>query len=200
MQLLSKEWRELSIKEKQRFQELAKQEKIKYQNYKKSKQAKKAKKQKLDLPKSPLAPFTLFQIEQRKQHPEQFQNMGIVDVTKILSQKWKELPETTKGEYRNLFTSEKQKYDKQVHTLKVKALKKEKTSAKKKPVHQPFVGYIKARYGELHQAHPKLKHSDVIRLLSVEWKSLTKEEKDSFKPVAFAQDEHQVQLIPETHG
>lgn len=189
MQILTKEWRELPPQERKKFEDLARQEKVKYENYKKSKLAKKTKKEMKSLPKSPVAPFTLFQMEERKHNPEVFKDMGIVDVTKVLSKKWKDLPAADKEKYQTLFSSEKKQYQKAVQTIKMQALKKEKARVQKKPVHQPFVGFIKARYGELHQAHPKLKHCDVIRLLSEEWKTMTKEEKDAFKPGAASQQE-----------
>lgn len=184
MQILTKEWRELPPNERKKFEDLARQEKVKYENYKKSKLAKKTKKALKSLPKSPVAPFTMFQMEERKQNPDVFKDMGIVDVTKVLSKKWKDLSAADKEKYQTLFCSERQQYQKAVQTIKMQALKKEKARAEKRPVHQPFVGFIKARYSELHQAHPKLKHADIIRLLSEEWKTLSPEEKAVFRPSA----------------
>lgn len=62
-------------------------------------------------PKRPRNAFLMYCKSQRDQAREENQNKGFQDVTRILSQKWKDLPNEEKQKYYDMYNKEKQRYE-----------------------------------------------------------------------------------------
>ncbi|KAF0550466.1 HMG-box [Gigaspora margarita] len=67
-------------------------------------------------PKRPRNAFLMYCQMQREQAKEENQNKGFQDVTRILSQRWKELPQEEKGQYYDMYKQERQRYEKEMST------------------------------------------------------------------------------------
>ncbi|CAG8796426.1 4973_t:CDS:2, partial [Gigaspora rosea] len=67
-------------------------------------------------PKRPRNAFLMYCQMQREQAKEENQNKGFQDVTRILSQRWKELPQEEKGKYYDMYKQERQRYEKEMST------------------------------------------------------------------------------------
>ncbi|CAG8736285.1 10210_t:CDS:2, partial [Cetraspora pellucida] len=67
-------------------------------------------------PKRPRNAFLMYCQMQREQAREENQNKGFQDVTRILSQRWKELPLEEKGKYYDMYKQERQRYEKEMST------------------------------------------------------------------------------------
>ncbi|GBB95765.1 hypothetical protein RclHR1_02610002 [Rhizophagus clarus] len=62
-------------------------------------------------PKRPRNAFLMYCKSQRDQAREENQNKGFQDVTRILSQKWKDLPNEEKQKYYDMYNKEKERYE-----------------------------------------------------------------------------------------
>ena len=103
------------------------------------------------------------------------------EATKLISDKWKNLEPKAKLQIASQFEVENKKYKKALNNLKTQLLKGNKPLVEKKPVHQPFVAFIKAKYNEAKSGEADLKHKDVMKKLSAMWKKLPTETKQLYR-------------------
>ncbi|NXO53866.1 UBF1 factor, partial [Aramus guarauna] len=90
-----------------------------------------------DFPKKPLTPYFRFFMEKRAKYAKLHPEMSNLDLTKILSKKYKELPEKKKMKYIQDFQREKQEFERNLARFREddgekKEKKKKKTNSKEK--------------------------------------------------------------------
>uniref|UniRef100_A0A672HTD2 High mobility group protein B2 n=1 Tax=Salarias fasciatus TaxID=181472 RepID=A0A672HTD2_SALFA len=110
-------WKTMSSKEKSKFEEMAKNDKVRYDREMKSyvppKGAKKAKKKKdPNAPKRPPSAFFVFCSEFRPKVKEEYPGISIGDIAKKLGEKWSTLSAKDKGPYEAKAGKLKEKYEK----------------------------------------------------------------------------------------
>ncbi|MGH0120734.1 UNVERIFIED_CONTAM: hypothetical protein FKN15_029870 [Acipenser sinensis] len=131
-----------------------------------------------DFPKKPLTPYFRFFMEKRakcaKIHPE----MSNLDLTKILSKKYKELPEKKKLKYIQDFQREKESFEKNMARFKenypdlIEERKKSDVPEKPKTPQQLWYNHEKKTYlklhpdttmREYHEAHPETNQDEHVK-------------------------------------
>ncbi|KTF82042.1 hypothetical protein cypCar_00042719, partial [Cyprinus carpio] len=110
----SARWKAMSDKEKSRFDDMAKQDKVRYDqemmHYMPG--GKRGKKKDPNAPKRPASGFFLFCSEHRPQIKAQYPSLGIGDVAKKLGEMWNGLTDATKQPYLIKANKLKDKYQK----------------------------------------------------------------------------------------
>uniref|UniRef100_A0A671NEM0 High mobility group protein B3-like n=1 Tax=Sinocyclocheilus anshuiensis TaxID=1608454 RepID=A0A671NEM0_9TELE len=110
----SARWKAMSDKEKSRFDDMAKQDKVRYDqemmHYMPG--GKRGKKKDPNAPKRPSSGFFLFCSEHRPQIKAQYPSLGIGDVAKKLGEMWNGLTDATKQPYLMKANKLKDKYQK----------------------------------------------------------------------------------------
>lgn len=118
----SARWKAMSVKEKSRFDDMAKQDKVRYDqemmHYMPG--GKRGKKKDPNAPKRPPSGFFLFCSEHRPQIKAQYPSLGIGDVAKKLGEMWNSLTDSTKQPYLMKANKLKDKYQKDVADYKTK--------------------------------------------------------------------------------
>ncbi|KAG2464375.1 HMGB3 protein, partial [Polypterus senegalus] len=106
-------WKTMSGKEKSKFDDLAKQDKARYDNEMKDYQPAKGKKKKdPNAPKRPPSGFFIFCSEQRPKIKSANPSLSIGDVAKKLGEMWNNLNDAAKQPYVNKAAKLKEKYEK----------------------------------------------------------------------------------------
>ncbi|XP_028671958.1 high mobility group protein B3-like [Erpetoichthys calabaricus] len=114
-------WKTMSGKEKSKFDDLAKQDKARYDNEMKDYQPAKGKKKKdPNAPKRPPSGFFIFCSEQRPKIKSANPSLSIGDVAKKLGEMWNNLNDAAKQPYVNKAAKLKEKYEKDVAEYKSK--------------------------------------------------------------------------------
>ncbi|XP_050970076.1 high mobility group protein B3a [Labeo rohita] len=118
----SARWKAMSDKEKSRFEDMAKQDKVRYDqemmHYMPG--GKRGKKKDPNAPKRPPSGFFLFCSEHRPQIKAQYPSLGIGDVAKKLGEMWNSLTDSNKQPYLMKANKLKDKYQKDVADYKTK--------------------------------------------------------------------------------
>ncbi|KAJ8348517.1 hypothetical protein SKAU_G00271060 [Synaphobranchus kaupii] len=131
-------WKTMSGKEKSRFDDMAKQDKVRYDqemmNYMPGKGGKKKKDP--NAPKRPPSGFFLFSSDHRPKIKAQHPNLGIGDVAKKLGEMWNNLTDSNKQPYLLKANKLKDKYQKDVADYKSKG-KVGGAAAGSKPAKKP---------------------------------------------------------------
>ncbi|KAI2799832.1 hypothetical protein RDWZM_004917 [Blomia tropicalis] len=115
------QWREMSPKEKRRFQRLSDKDKTRYDAEMADYRAAEEERKKL-IPKRPLTAYLWFCTEQRPVVRESMPDAPITEVAKELGKRWKQCSPEEKEKYVKMATKDKQRYEKQ---MKVYNKKKE---------------------------------------------------------------------------
>ncbi|KAM9476531.1 high mobility group protein B2a [Clarias gariepinus] len=118
-------WKTMSPKEKSKFEELAKTDKVRYdremKNYVPPKGAKKGKKKKdPNAPKRPPSAFFIFCSDHRPKVKSENPGFTIGDVAKKLGEQWSKLTAKDKSPYEQKALKLKEKYEKDVAAYRVK--------------------------------------------------------------------------------
>ncbi|XP_036403454.1 high mobility group protein B3a [Megalops cyprinoides] len=114
-------WKTMSGKEKAKFEEMAKQDKVRYdQEMMHYMPGKKGKKKDPDAPKRPPSGFFIFCSEQRPKIKAQNPSLGIGDVAKKLGEMWNNLSDSNKQPYLMKANKLKDKYKKDMRDYKSK--------------------------------------------------------------------------------
>uniref|UniRef100_W5NB45 High mobility group protein B3 n=3 Tax=Lepisosteus oculatus TaxID=7918 RepID=W5NB45_LEPOC len=114
-------WKTMSAKEKSKFDDLAKQDKARYDSEMKNyAPAKGGKKKDPNAPKRPPSGFFLFCSEQRPKIKATSPSLSIGEVAKKLGEMWNNLTDGAKQPYLNKATKLKEKYKKDVADYKTK--------------------------------------------------------------------------------
>uniref|UniRef100_A0A7N8X611 Upstream binding transcription factor, like n=1 Tax=Mastacembelus armatus TaxID=205130 RepID=A0A7N8X611_9TELE len=131
-----------------------------------------------DFPKKPLTPYFRFFMEKRAKYAKIHPEMSNLDLTKILSKKYKELPEKKKQKYITEFQREKEEFEKNMARFKedhpelIEERKKSDLPEKPKTPQQLWYNHEKKTYMKLHpedsmkayhEAHPDVNSEDHVR-------------------------------------
>uniref|UniRef100_A0A674DVS6 Upstream binding transcription factor, like n=1 Tax=Salmo trutta TaxID=8032 RepID=A0A674DVS6_SALTR len=115
-----------------------------------------------DFPKKPLTPYFRFFMEKRAKYAKIHPEMSNLDLTKILSKKYKELPDKKKQKYITEFQREKESFEKNMARFKedhpelIEERKKSDLPEKPKTPQQLWYNHEKKTYMKL---HPDLKEA-----------------------------------------
>ncbi|KAK1797061.1 hypothetical protein P4O66_008457 [Electrophorus voltai] len=114
-------WKALSGKEKSRFEDMAKQDKLRYdQEMMHYMPGKRGKKKDPNAPKRPLSGFFIFCSEHRPKIKAQYPNLGIGEVAKKLGEMWNSLTDANKQPYLMKANKLKDKYQQDIADYKSK--------------------------------------------------------------------------------
>uniref|UniRef100_A0A8C2ZYW0 Upstream binding transcription factor, like n=1 Tax=Cyclopterus lumpus TaxID=8103 RepID=A0A8C2ZYW0_CYCLU len=131
-----------------------------------------------DFPKKPLTPYFRFFMEKRAKYAKIHPEMSNLDLTKILSKKYKELPDKKKQKYVTEFQQEKEAFEKNMARFKeehpelIEERKKSDLPEKPKTPQQLWYNHEKKTYMKLHpegsmrayhEAHPDVTSDDHVR-------------------------------------
>uniref|UniRef100_A0A8P4G4K4 HMG box domain-containing protein n=1 Tax=Dicentrarchus labrax TaxID=13489 RepID=A0A8P4G4K4_DICLA len=131
-----------------------------------------------DFPKKPLTPYFRFFMEKRAKYAKIHPEMSNLDLTKILSKKYKELPDKKKQKYITEFQREKEEFEKNMARFKedhpelIEERKKSDLPEKPKTPQQLWYNHEKKAYMKLHpegsmrayhEAHPDVNSDDHVR-------------------------------------
>uniref|UniRef100_A0A7N6A8L3 HMG box domain-containing protein n=1 Tax=Anabas testudineus TaxID=64144 RepID=A0A7N6A8L3_ANATE len=131
-----------------------------------------------DFPKKPLTPYFRFFMEKRAKYAKIHPEMSNLDLTKILSKKYKELPDKKKQKYITEFQREKEEFEKNMARFKeehpelMEERKKSELPEKPKTPQQLWYNHEKKTYMKLHpedcmrayhEAHPDVNSDDHVR-------------------------------------
>uniref|UniRef100_A0A667XMW6 Upstream binding transcription factor, like n=1 Tax=Myripristis murdjan TaxID=586833 RepID=A0A667XMW6_9TELE len=131
-----------------------------------------------DFPKKPLTPYFRFFMEKRAKYAKIHPEMSNLDLTKILSKKYKELPEKKKQKYITEFQREKESFEKNMARFKeehpelMEERKKSDLPEKPKTPQQLWYNHEKKTYMKLHpedsmrayhEAHPDVNSDEHVR-------------------------------------
>ncbi|XP_066269409.1 nucleolar transcription factor 1-like [Branchiostoma lanceolatum] len=133
-----------------------------------------------DLPKKPLTPYFRYFLEKRKKYAEGHPEMDTVEVTKNLSQKFKQLPERKKAKYMQQYLKEREEYEanmvrfRQEHPdfAEEEMKKKGKTDEPTKPK-TPVQTFIQEKVEDYMKAHPNGNKREATDALRKQWNALT---------------------------
>lgn len=127
--LCSEKWKSMSPEEKEKFEEMAKNDKRRYDQEMKSyvppAGAKKGKKKKKDpnAPKKPPSAFLIFTSEHREKIKVDNPGISITDIAKKFGEMWKKMSTTDKAPYEAKYAKLKEKYEMEVAAYRAKGAK-----------------------------------------------------------------------------
>lgn len=129
-----------------------------------------------DFPKKPLTPYFRFFMEKRAKYAKIHPEMSNLDLTKILSKKYKELPEKKKQKYITEFQREKEEFEKNMARFKeehpdlMEERKKSELPEKPKTPQQLWYNHEKKTYTKL---HPEVSQKELKEALRRQWSQLS---------------------------
>ncbi|RXM32424.1 Nucleolar transcription factor 1 [Acipenser ruthenus] len=129
-----------------------------------------------DFPKKPLTPYFRFFMEKRAKYAKIHPEMSNLDLTKILSKKYKELPEKKKLKYIQDFQREKESFEKNMARFKenypdlIEERKKSDVPEKPKTPQQLWYNHEKKTYLKL---HPDVSPKELKDALRRQWSQLS---------------------------
>lgn len=124
--------------EEKKFEEMAKNDKLRYDQEMKSyvppagaEKGKKKKKKDPNAPKKPPCVFLIFSSEHREKIKADNPGISIPDISKKLSEMWKEMSTTDKAPYEAKYTEQKEKYLMEVAAYRAKGDSRKSQAGKK---------------------------------------------------------------------
>ncbi|XP_048869458.1 upstream binding transcription factor, like isoform X1 [Brienomyrus brachyistius] len=129
-----------------------------------------------DFPKKPLTPYFRFFMEKRAKYAKIHPEMSNLDLTKILSKKYKELNEKKKLKYIQEFQREKESFEKNMARFKeehpelIEERKKSDLPEKPKTPQQLWYNHEKKAYMKL---HPDVSQKELKEALRRQWSQLS---------------------------
>uniref|UniRef100_A0A8D3CLW7 HMG box domain-containing protein n=1 Tax=Scophthalmus maximus TaxID=52904 RepID=A0A8D3CLW7_SCOMX len=129
-----------------------------------------------DFPKKPLTPYFRFFMEKRAKYAKIHPEMSNLDLTKILSKKYKELPDKKKQKYITEFQREKEEFEKNMARFKeqhpelMEERKKSDLPEKPKTPQQLWYNHEKKTYMKL---HPEVSPKELKEALRRQWSQLS---------------------------
>lgn len=129
-----------------------------------------------DFPKKPLTPYFRFFMEKRAKYAKIHPEMSNLDLTKILSKKYKELPDKKKQKYITEFQREKEEFEKNMARFKeehpdlMEERKKSELPEKPKTPQQLWYNHEKKTYSKL---HPEVSQKELKEALRRQWSQLS---------------------------
>ncbi|XP_035860925.1 nucleolar transcription factor 1-A-like isoform X7 [Sander lucioperca] len=129
-----------------------------------------------DFPKKPLTPYFRFFMEKRAKYAKIHPEMSNLDLTKILSKKYKELPDKKKQKYITEFQREKEEFEKNMARFKedhpelIEERKKSDLPEKPKTPQQLWYNHEKKTYMKI---HPDVSQKELKEALRRQWSQLS---------------------------
>ncbi|XP_077579843.1 upstream binding transcription factor, like [Stigmatopora nigra] len=129
-----------------------------------------------EFPKKPLTPYFRFFMEKRAKYAKIYPEMSNLDLTKILSKKYKELPEKKKQKYMDDFKSEKTSFQKNMAQFKhdypelIEGKKKSDQPDKPRTPQQLWYNHEKKNYIKI---HPEVSPKEMKDILRRQWSQLS---------------------------
>ncbi|XP_077367895.1 upstream binding transcription factor, like isoform X2 [Festucalex cinctus] len=129
-----------------------------------------------DFPKKPLTPYFRFFMEKRAKYAKMYPEMSNLDLTKILSKKYRELPDKKKQKYVLDFQNEKEVFEKNLARFKhehpdlMEERKKSDLPEKPKTPQQLWYNHEKKTYVKI---HPEVSAKDLKEALRRQWSQLS---------------------------
>ncbi|XP_067825118.1 nucleolar transcription factor 1 isoform X2 [Heptranchias perlo] len=129
-----------------------------------------------DFPKKPLTPYFRFFMEKRAKYAKLHPEMSNLDLTKILSKKYKELPEKKKMKYIQEFQKEKEDFERNMakfredHPELLENVKRTDVPEKPKTPQQLWYLHEKKAFMKI---HPQATMKDVKEALGKQWSQLS---------------------------
>ncbi|XP_019730534.1 upstream binding transcription factor, like isoform X2 [Hippocampus comes] len=129
-----------------------------------------------DFPKKPLTPYFRFFMEKRAKYAKIHPEMSNLDLTKILSKKYKELPDKKKQKYVAEFQNEKEAFEKNMARFKhdhpelMEERKKSDLPEKPKTPQQLWYNHEKKTYMKM---HPEVSPKELKEVLRRQWSQLS---------------------------
>ncbi|XP_013886248.1 upstream binding transcription factor, like [Austrofundulus limnaeus] len=129
-----------------------------------------------DFPKKPLTPYFRFFMEKRAKYAKIHPEMSNLDLTKILSKKYKELPDKKKQKYISEFQREKEEFEKNMARFKeehpelIEERKKSDLPEKPRTPQQLWYNHEKKTYMKL---HPEVSQKELKEALRRQWSQLS---------------------------
>ncbi|MGH0154187.1 UNVERIFIED_CONTAM: hypothetical protein FKN15_036320 [Acipenser sinensis] len=144
-----------------------------------------------DFPKKPLTPYFRFFMEKRAKYAKLHPEMSNLDLTKILSMKYKELPDKKKvRKFRTLSEIILDAQDHVKNPYKGKKLKKH-PDFPKKPL-TPYFRFFMEKRAKYAKLHPEMSNLDLTKILSMKYKELPDKKKTvKHDPGAVAKGQHE---------
>ncbi|KAF4092903.1 hypothetical protein AMELA_G00026170 [Ameiurus melas] len=130
-----------------------------------------------DFPKKPLTPYFRFFMEKRAKYAKLHPEMSNLDLTKILSKKYKELPERKKEKYVHDFLKEKETFElnmskfKEDHPDLIENTSKKASNVPEKPLTPQQLWYNHEKKAHL-KIHPGATTKDIKESLGKKWTQL----------------------------
>ncbi|KAI5097265.1 nucleolar transcription factor 1, partial [Silurus meridionalis] len=130
-----------------------------------------------DFPKKPLTPYFRFFMEKRAKYAKLHPEMSNLDLTKILSKKYRELPERKKEKYVNDFLKEKESFElnmskfKEAHPDLLENTSKKASNVPEKPMTPQQLWYNHEKKAYL-KIHPEATSKDIKDSLGKNWTQL----------------------------
>ncbi|XP_053470332.1 nucleolar transcription factor 1 isoform X2 [Ictalurus furcatus] len=130
-----------------------------------------------DFPKKPLTPYFRFFMEKRAKYAKLHPEMSNLDLTKILSKKYKELPERKKEKYVHDFIKEKETFElnmlkfKEDHPDLIENTSKKASNVPEKPLTPQQLWYNHEKKAHL-KIHPGATTKDIKESLGKKWTQL----------------------------
>ncbi|KPP71372.1 nucleolar transcription factor 1-like [Scleropages formosus] len=132
-----------------------------------------------DFPKKPLTPYFRFFMEKRAKYAKLHPEMSNLDLTKILSKKYRELPERKKAKYMQDFQREKELFEQNMGKFReehpdlienMKNMKRSDVPEKPKTPQQLWYNHEKKA---VLKAHPEATTKDIKETLAKQWTQLS---------------------------
>lgn len=119
-------------------------------------------------PLKPMNPYMRFFFE-RSCEERSKGNTNWKEITQLLAQEWKKLPQSKKDYYEKVY---------EIRLRERNSLNDEyeKLTKKKKPT-APYGRYVKKRYAQYTKEYPTYTNKDINRLVQNDWKNLSEKEK-----------------------
>jgi hypothetical protein len=117
-------------------------------------------------------PFMRFFLERSSEERSKGNNRKWNDLTKALSEEWKNLPNSKKEFYEKI-------YNNRIRDKNNLFEEYQRLSGKSKPV-PPYARFVKKRYAQYSKEHKNSSSSEINRLVRNDWKNLSQKEKKKY--------------------
>ncbi|NXS83685.1 UBF1 factor, partial [Erpornis zantholeuca] len=126
-----------------------------------------------DFPKKPLTPYFRFFMEKRAKYAKLHPEMSNLDLTKILSKKYKELPEKKKMKYIQDFQREKQEFDRNLARFREEGIEQKQSKEKVSGSTQRLGDRMRGEQRTSHALGVRATTKEVKESLGKQWSQLS---------------------------
>ena len=153
-----------------------------------------------DMPKKPQTSYFLFMNAKRPQVKADEPNLGFGELTKKLTQMWKDLDDEARKEYEDLAVKDKQRYQKEMEAKGLAKKPKVVDSEAPKKAQSAFFLYSAEARDKIKKEQTEMKQADILKKIGAEWKALSDAEKKKWEEKAKADKERYEREMAEYKG